>query len=77
MVEKLMCNSVTERTRLTYKQGFETYIRFLSIHGIVFDNTCPPISRDIEVHFIAYCQHNLLLKFSTIRLYLCGIRYMF
>lgn len=65
------------RTRSTYKQGFETYKRFLSIHGVVFDTSCPPISQDILVHFVAYCQHNLSLKFSTIRLYLCGIRYMF
>lgn len=28
LVKKLMCNSLTERTRSTYKQGLETYIRF-------------------------------------------------
>ncbi|XP_062574133.1 uncharacterized protein LOC134235969 [Saccostrea cucullata] len=77
VVQKLMNNSVTERTRLTYKQGFETYKHFLTIHGVFYDVKCPPISEDILVHFVAYCQHNLLLKFSTIRLYLCGIRYMF
>lgn len=75
VVEKLMCNSVTKRPRSTYKQGFETYKLFLSIHDVVFVH--PLISQDILVHFVAYCQHNLFLKFSTIRQYLCGIRYMF
>lgn len=74
-VEKLLCNSVTKRPRSTYKQGFETYKLFLSIHDVVFVH--PLISQDILVHFVAYCQHNLFLKFSTIRQYLCGIRYIF
>lgn len=75
VVEKWMCNSVTKRLRSTYKQGFEANKLFLSIHDVVFFH--PLISQDILVHFVAYCQHNLFLKFSTICQYLCGIRYMF
>ena len=37
----------------------------------------PPISEDILIFFIAHCFQLLKLQYSTIKLYLCGIRYKY
>ena len=35
----------------------------------------PPISKDILIYFVAHCFKNLKLLHTTIKLYLCGIRF--
>ena len=37
----------------------------------------PPISEDILIFFIAHSIHFLKLQYSTVKLYLCGIRYRY
>ena len=35
----------------------------------------PPVSEDILIYFVAHCSKILNLHYTTIKLYLCGIRY--
>jgi hypothetical protein len=37
----------------------------------------PPLSEEFLVHFATHCHINLGLKYSTIKLYICGIIYKF
>ena len=37
----------------------------------------PPISEEILIYFVAYCFRHLNLQYSTIKLYVCGIRYKY
>ena len=55
-----------------------TYKKFLLYKNIQCVNVSNPvISEDIIVYFIAYCFSVLKLKYSTIKLYLCGIRHFY
>lgn len=42
-----------------------------------YSTDMPPLSEDSLVHFATHCHINLRLKYSTIKLYICGIRYRF
>jgi hypothetical protein len=37
----------------------------------------PPLSEDSLIHYATHCHKHLNLKCSTIKLYICGIRYKF
>jgi hypothetical protein len=37
----------------------------------------PPLSEDSLIHYATHCHKHLNLKYSTIKLYICGIRYKF
>jgi hypothetical protein len=51
---------------------------FTTINGVQwFRNLSPPISEDILIFFVAHCFDTLKLQHSTIKLYLCGIRYQY
>jgi len=70
--------SVSLRTNRVYSTGFQTYCRFFTMNAITWlSNQFPPISEDILIYFVAHCVHVLHLQFSTIQIYLCGIRYIF
>lgn len=42
-----------------------------------YSTDMPPLSEESLVHFATHCHINLGLKYSTIKLYICGIRYNF
>ena len=55
-----------------------TYKKFLSTKIIQTANVAiPAISEALLIYFIAYCYSVLNLKYSTIKLYLCGIRHFY
>lgn len=37
----------------------------------------PPVSEELLIHYATYCHKSLQIKCSTIKLYICGIRYKF
>ena len=77
-VEHLWTHAVATRTRNSYDVGFTHFERFMLLNGVhVHANDLPPISEDILIYFVAYCFNTLKLKYSTIKLYLCGIRYRY
>ena len=75
-VNHLLTNSVSKSTRLAYNTGRRTFIQFLLLQGLVFDcSILPFVTEDILVDFVAYCFQQLKLKYGTIKLYLCGVKY--
>lgn len=77
-VEHLWTHAVADRTRDSYYVGYSHFEKFLLLNGVQwFRNLLPPISEDILIFFVAYCFDTLKLQHSTIKLYLCGIRYQY
>ena len=75
-MNNLLINSVSKSTRKAYDTGLKTFIQFLLLQGLAFDcSKLPVTSENILVDFVAYCFDQLKLKFATIKLYLCGLRY--
>lgn len=75
-VSSLWENVLSSRSNKTYSVGFRTYINFLALNGVVWvTRHMPPISEEILIYFIAHCFKNLKLLHTTIKLYLCGIRF--
>lgn len=79
VVNKLWRNSVTTNTRQVYDTGFMTYIRFLLLSGIVNyflpDYRNVVVSEELLLLFVAFCYSKLQISYSTVKLYLCGIRF--
>ena len=76
VVEKLCDTSLSKNTLLVYTSGMKSFGQYLTAKGAVdAQEITPEISDDILIQFIAYCSQILNIKYSTIKLYLCGIRY--
>lgn len=75
-VNRLWNVVLADSTKNAYETGFQQFRKFMLMHNIRFINF-PPISEDILIFFIAHCYKNLNLQYSTIKLYLCGIRYKY
>ena len=77
-VNILLINSVSKSTRAAYNTGYKTFIQFLLLQGLIFDcSILPQTTENNLVDFVAYCFQKLKLKYSTIKLYLCGIRHAY
>ncbi|XP_063425851.1 uncharacterized protein LOC134709631 [Mytilus trossulus] len=76
IVHQLWDIAIASKTRSAYETGFKHFERFMLLNNFKF-NYLPPISEDILIYFTAYCFHFLKLQYSTIKLYLCGIRYKY
>ena len=67
--------AVSKGTSSVYQAGFRAYCVFLTLHAITWITVVPPISEDLLIYFVAYCIHGLKIKASTIKSYLCGVRF--
>ncbi|CAG2198720.1 unnamed protein product [Mytilus edulis] len=74
-VEQLWTTSISKRTKDAYDIGFMHFKRYLLLNNVTFTNNLAPVSEEILIYFVAHCQTVLKLHYSTIKLYLCGIRY--
>ena len=74
-IHTLMEQSVTQSMKQVYDCGFDTYRKFMLLCNIMWNSTMPPISESFLMQFSTYCHQSLNLSYSTIKLYLCGIRY--
>ncbi|XP_062596523.1 uncharacterized protein LOC134257963 [Saccostrea cucullata] len=79
VVNNLWNYSISSKTQAQYKVGLDTYVKFSLLRGfhVQTDNSLPPISEQTLVYFVAYCDDHLHLSYSTIKLYLTGIRFFF
>lgn len=75
-IQHLWDNAVTRKTNSLYDIGFSHFKRFLLLNNASISSP-PPVSEDILVYFIAHCFQNLKLKYTTIKLYLCGVRHAY
>ena len=77
-VKHVWSHAVVDRTRDFYYVGYSHFEKFLLLNGVQwFRNLLPPISENILIFFVAHCFDTLKLQHSTIKLYLCGIRYQY
>jgi hypothetical protein len=55
-----------------------SYIRFVVLRGLQFTaSELPPVSEQLLIYFVAHCDQYLHLAYTTIKLYLSGIRYFY
>ncbi|CAG2243511.1 unnamed protein product [Mytilus edulis] len=77
-IDSLWKYSLSNNTTSVYKTGIELYTRFLLLDGLTWDkDSLPPVSETLLMRFVAYCAEHKQLCHSTIKLYLCGIRFHF
>ena len=75
-INELLSQSVNISTQQSYSTGFETFLTFILMQRLfTYGSTLPILTEDLLLSFISYCYHQLQLKYSTIKLYLCRIRY--
>ena len=75
VVDFLWTKAVTDGTRQTYSQGMKCFRTFLALNNLSVDGSVPKVSEDLLIMFVAHCYSVLHLRYSTIQLYLSGIRY--
>ncbi|XP_070539681.1 uncharacterized protein [Ptychodera flava] len=64
------------RTIESYATGVRSWVQFSARYGThVQMSHYPPISEDLLIYFIVHCATHLHLKYSTIKVYLAGIRH--
>ena len=65
-------------TRNVYSTGYKCFIQFCGDHITGFNSrsfNISKVSEDLLIYFVAHCQSVLKLKYSTIKLYLAGVRF--
>lgn len=77
VIENLWETAVAPNTRQAYNTGFNNFIRFLLLAGIMnnIDFTNLQVTEDMLIYFVAHC-YNSKLSYATIKLYTCGIKFM-
>jgi hypothetical protein len=75
-VTGLWYGAISDRTRTGYDTGYHTYLRFLALNNVHWISF-PPISEAILILFVAHCFSVLCLQYSTIKSYLCGVRFAY
>ena len=69
-------NALSERTLSTYSAGVKSFKTFLMLNNVCGDvRNLPEVTEDVFIHYIAYCFDTLHIKYSTIKLYLSGVRF--
>jgi len=77
-VSCLLKTPIAPRTRTQYECGYSAYVTFLSMIGVLGANSCmPPLTEESLIHFATHCFKNLHMTCSTIKMYICGIRYKY
>lgn len=81
MVNNLWEKSLNSSTRSVYLAGYKCIRSFLRLHPKELNSefqcayVFSKISEDVLIYFVSHCQSVLNLKYSTIKLYLAGIRH--
>ncbi|CAG2195115.1 unnamed protein product [Mytilus edulis] len=77
VINNLWSKSINSATRDAYTSGYKCFLKFRTsqFEGENIGNVMSNISEDILICFVSYCQSVLDLKYSTIKLYLAGIRH--
>lgn len=75
-VSRLWSFSISDRTKVAYETGYNHFLNFLLLNGVILVEGKPClVTEDVLIYFVAHCFKNLKLQYSTIKLYLSGIRY--
>ena len=77
-VNSLWDNAVSVRTLSAYETGLRSFQTFLLMNNLAQHmDPLPRVSEDVLCLYIAHCYKNLHLHYTTIKLYLCGIRFAY
>ena len=69
---------LSKNTLITYETAVKSFKLFLVMNNLVqSSNTLPVVSEDNIILYIAHCYKTLKLRYTTIKLYLCGIRFAY
>lgn len=76
-LKELWSASIAPSTRRSYNTGFDKYLQFLLLAGIIISVHIPtlPVSEEYLIQFVAYC-YSSDIAYSTIKLYICGVRHI-
>jgi hypothetical protein len=75
-VHKLWDSAISTRTANTYQTAINHFLTFVTMCGVFTPvGQLPLVSEDLIIKFIAYCHKSLCVGYSTIKLYMSGIRY--
>lgn len=74
-VDRLWDAAVSEQTAKTYKTAIHHFLQFVALCNIITCGFLPGLSDDLLIQFVTYCHYALKLSYSTIKLYLSGIRF--
>ena len=75
-VNSLWNNAVSARTLSAYQTGLRSFQQFLLMNNLAQHmDPLPRVSEDVVCLYIAHCYQTLHLRHTTIKLYLCGIRF--
>lgn len=78
ILDSLWQTALSPTTRSAYRTGSNHYLHFMVMYGMHQGNmTLPPMSEEILLRYIAYSHGVCKLTYSTIKLYLCGIRFAY
>ena len=77
-ISALWSHALSSRTLTAYETGVQSFKHFLMMNNLIFSmDSLPTVSEDILMLFIAHCYRTLKIKYTTIKLYLCGIRFAY
>lgn len=76
-VNELLNRSIADSTRTVYNSAFDSYRKFIDMNNIGDSTDLPPVSEDLLIQFVAHCYKNLQLAYTTIKLYLTGIKFKY
>lgn len=75
-VDKLWCAALSANTMTAYRTGIQCLFTFLIMSGVIIKSgELPSISEELLIYFVSYCHTSLKLKWTTIKLYLSGVRF--
>ena len=77
-INSLWSHALSSRTITAYETGVHSFKHFLIMNNLIYSmDNLPVVSEDILMLFVAYCYRTLKVKYTTIKLYLCGIRFAY
>ncbi|XP_071100692.1 uncharacterized protein [Haliotis cracherodii] len=77
-LDVLWSQAVSKATRAVYRAGVQAFLTFMAMCGFVWQpRVLPPLSEDSLLLFVAHCHQRLHLRYTTIKSYLCGVRFTY
>ena len=77
-ISSLWNYALSSRTVTAYETGVQSFKHFLMMNNLIFSmDYLPVVSEDILMLYVAHCYRTLKLKYTTIKLYLCGVRFAY
>ena len=75
-MDDLWKSSLSSNTQAVYHTGLHCLLTFLTMSGVnIQSGELPIIHEEVLIYFVTYCHTSLKLKWTTIKLYLAGIRF--